>query len=248
MRFIALFVLTVLSPTCFASSLRGDSDISELPSQIKAPELGLSLIADYEHPIKDVVLVYLVNRTGKDIQLRGEDLTTALLLEYQDSKGTWKRAIPRSGSHGCGFVSPMIVHNNRFLTAVGFQSSEGELVPIRFRLSGENPNLVSNVGRGLIDLKQAKLAETDFLAVMSGDFTLVSDVALGKLPVMKTEDLISSPRYHAIMLLGRGAFDRTKSVGVLRKIIRSNDKLYAEIATSFLGEPINQAKESKKRR
>jgi len=212
MRFTVFFLLAVLSPSCFALSLHDDSDISELPAHIGAPDLGLSLIADFEHPIQSAVLVYLVNRTGKDIQLRGENLTETLLLEYQDSKGTWKRAIPRSGTLGCGTVSPMIVRNKRFLTARGFQSPEGELVQIRFRLPDGDRNLVSNVGRGLIDLKQARLTETDFLAVVSGDFALVSDVALGKRPVMKTEDLTGNPRYYAIMLLGRGAFDRTKSV------------------------------------
>ncbi len=45
---------------------------------------GLALIADYEHPSKGTIPVYLVNRSGEDISLSSQDGDVYLKLEYQD--------------------------------------------------------------------------------------------------------------------------------------------------------------------
>jgi hypothetical protein len=232
MRLVLWFILMALCPQGFAFEF--GKPVSGLPAHIKAPDSGLSLVADFEHPNKGRFPVYLVNRSGKDISLRTQDGDVFLKLEYRDSKGAWKRAEPHQDSMCGNSYFPLVLRDNHFLDLIGYQPSEGEPAEIRFRLYSDNPDLASNVGRGVISVKDIQVAAIDDLAIRTGDFALVSAVARGTLSSGELTNSFPASRYKAMWILADDKFDRAESEKVLVEIAKSKEERYSGMAKDLL--------------
>ena len=220
----------------------GGANVSGLPSHIKPPDSGLTLIADYDHATAGTVPVYLINRSGKNISLKSQDGDVYLKLEYQDPDGHWQRAQPH-GYSWCGnsYFNPPLIHSDHFIIIKGYQPSQGQSAKVRFRLFGQQIELASNVGHGLVRLEDIHKAQNDAMAVNSGDFAFVESVARGKLVLHNTMDHMKDLRQVAIRQLGSGKFDRTNAEAVLRDIVALKEDPYGQLAQGALNGLLHQA-------
>src|SRR6185503_7126171 len=98
---LLICLLPLLAPSCRSSPalppaahVDGDArPIAELPVGVSAPEGQLTLHADYASARDQRVTVYLINRTGRTIDLPNQDGDPYLKLEAQTgSAGPWERA------------------------------------------------------------------------------------------------------------------------------------------------------------
>jgi hypothetical protein len=228
---IALASISFYYPA-FAES---DQSIADLPDHIKVPNSAVALIADFDHPSEGTVPVYLVNRSGKDLQLESQDGDVYLKLEYQDPNGDWKRAQPHAYSWcGNSYFSPPKLRSERFMVIAGYQPVQGNAAKVRFRFYQQYLNVASNVGKGLILKEDVLKAENDAMTIMSGDFALVASVARGKRILHNTMDHIKDLRETAIFELGTGRFDRAKAEEVLREIVALKEVRYGQSAQGQL--------------
>src|SRR6185503_18670570 len=85
-----------------AARLAGDPrPIAELPASVAAPEGQLTLYADFANVRDQHVTMYLVNRTGRTIDVPNQDGDPYLKLEAQSAAGQWERA-QRHMDSDCG--------------------------------------------------------------------------------------------------------------------------------------------------
>ena len=237
-----LRILIVLSALSCLVRAGNEKNISELPKHIKPPESGIALIADYNHATSDGIPVYLVNRSGNDLQPDAQDGDPYLKLEYQDSNGHWKRAQPHYDSWcGNSYMNPPVLHNDSFILLLGYQPKQGGRAIIQFRLYRQKFELVSNVGKGLFCQEDVENAQTDPIGIMSADFTLIASIARGDLPHHLPAQEAKSRRMFAMDILGAGFFERWRAEEVLRGIVISQETHYAKYAQEQLGKLKSQS-------
>lgn len=211
--------------------------VSKLPKHIVAPENGVALFADFEHSEapKGPIPVYLINRSGKDIQLKAQDNDVYLKLEFQQQDGTWRRAQSHMDSFcGNSYMSPPLLKNGTFLRIPGYQSAKGSKETVRYKLYNQTIALESNTGNGVVSDSDVQAAATDSMAIRTGDFELVSQIARGTLGSKKPQHVLGDYRRVAIYQLGSGRFDSDAAKKVLLEIVVKNEPEYADLARSEL--------------
>src|SRR5262245_35608202 len=65
---------------------------AKLPAHVPAPPGQLSLFADFKKKDASGIPLYVVNRTGKPVELFAYNGQPFLVLEYEAEPGTWKPA------------------------------------------------------------------------------------------------------------------------------------------------------------
>lgn len=181
--------------------------VDSLPKHVVAPEGQLTLYADYTDTARDreVVRLYLVNRTGHTVGLDSIDGDAYVKLEAMTSPDVWERAQTHSSIVECG-NSLFVVSlgpGEYFRFAASFPS-KGEEHPVRFRMYRESAyllpegtpailewssskrdlekmpvHLVSNVGLGRARLEAIETARHDGLTIQFGTFESLRNLALG---------------------------------------------------------------------
>jgi hypothetical protein len=202
-----------------AQAREPDTPNADLPRHVLPQSGKLTLFADYMTKTADgSISVYLINGTKQDVTLSAQDGDVYLKLECKDDMGHWTRAQPHAFSW-CGnsyFYSPKI-RPSHFLLIKGYQPKAGDLRAIRYSLYNQEIELSSNVGGGLVTVRDVDLASRDVMAISSGDFEFVSDIALGK-NKLKNELDHNDLQDVAIRALAYKRFDRKKSQKVLFQV------------------------------
>lgn len=213
----------------------GDVPMESLPEFVQPPAKGLVLFADFAHPAKDGIPVYLLNRTGEVVSLAAQDGDVYLKLEYQDADGTWKRGQSHRLSR-CGnsydFHPPL--RNGRFIRLSGYQPPAGQKAKVRFHLYRQMFEVTSNIGDGIVNPPEIEAARQDELVVLGMDFDHLAAIAQGTAPAPAIKS--GEGRKLAIWELGERGFERTRVRGVLNAIVATGEKPYAESAGEQLRE------------
>lgn len=210
----------------------GESEpIEKMPAHVHAPPGQLTLFADYKHPQKDGVVLYLVNRTDQNLAFRPQgDGDPCIRLESRREDGSFERAQLHIPSD-CGnsyFYWP-IVRRGEFSRMLGYRPAKGELRLVRYRMylndayvvdDSQSSNLlwlrektltkipidvVSNLGHGLVNTQEIKTAQYDSLALWYGDYETVREMATGR--VKATAPRARWCRNDAVEALARFATD-----------------------------------------
>ncbi len=196
--------------------------VAKLPDGIPSTEGKVTLHADYAHAGKGrSVEVYLINRSDRDIVLDAQDGDVYLKLETKQEDGTWVRVQPHAFSWCGNSYGYNVLKKECFYKIAGHQPTEGKKAAIRFRLYMQKGlDLATEAGEGLVSAKEAEQAATDVLAVNTGSFEFVRDVATGARTIVNTMDHIKDMQGVAIQTLGTGNFDRAKVEPLLDEIAR----------------------------
>lgn len=197
--------------------------VDRLPGGIPSAEGKVTLVADYARAMKGQdVDVYLINRSDRDIVLDSQDGDVYLKLETKQEDGAWVRVQPHAFSWcGNSYDFRPVVKKECYYKIKGHQPEEGKAATIRFRLyMQEGLDLVTEAGEGIVSDEEAKLAATDVLAVRTGSFELVRDLATGARTMVNNQDHIKDMQGVAIRTLGTGNFDREKVEALLDEIAR----------------------------
>ncbi len=138
----------------------------ELPPQVVAEVGKLTLFADYEHPEKEGVPLYLVNRAREAIMLPSMSGSLNIQLERQLPSGAWERAQERwfsfcGNSYGVRNLPP-----GMFFQFHGYQPRKelGQPSPIRFMRYDQVP-MMSNIGAGFFAPQDVERAKRDDLSL-----------------------------------------------------------------------------------
>ncbi len=213
----------------------GDKPMDQLPDNLRNPEQGLVLFADYAHAGDQSIPVYLLNRTGKAVALSTEDHDIYLKLEFLDANGVWKRAQAHQFSrcgNSYGFSAP--VRNDRFVRLSGYQPAAGRAAKIRFHLYRQTFEITSNVGDGLVDDGDIELAKGDWMAVLGADFGSLADIAQGNVPALPLGREVA--RRLAIEELGHRGFEVEKTRAVLNAIVATGEEPFVKLANQQLSQ------------
>jgi|GEM_PF-2316522 len=205
------------------SPLLKDTPVAKLPGGVPSEVGKITLFADYARAVKGKeVDVYLINRSDRDIVLDAQDFDVYLKLEARKEDGTWVRVQPHAFSWcGNSYDFRPVVKKECFYKIAGHQPKEGKAATIRFRLYNQKGlDLATEAGEGLVSAKEAEKAATDVLAVRTGSFEFVRDLATGARTIVNTQDHIKDMQGVAIRTLGTGDFDRTKVEPLLDEIGR----------------------------
>ncbi|WP_395753723.1 hypothetical protein [Prosthecobacter sp.] len=194
--------------------------IAQLPEGIPSTEGKVTLFADYARAKKgEPIDVYLINRSEKDISLNAQDGDVYLKLEKENADGTWTRVQPHVFSWCGNSYGWMALEKSCFYRFKGHQPKVGNAAKIRFRLYTQQwLNLATDAGDGMVSDEEAQLAAYDELAVRTGPFEVVRDVATGTKTVGMNEYSKGRIRRAAIRSLGSGRFDPVYVLPVLDEI------------------------------
>jgi len=206
--------------------------IAFLPEAAWIPKDRLTVWADFEAARDGWVPVYVVNRTKKAIKLPAQDGDIYLKLMAKSPEGDWERAQGHRWSW-CGnsyFYTPEIPPGH-FLVVRGVFPKSGDERAVRYRLMG-GVDAFSNEGVGRVSPKVIEACRTDRMALRDGDFTLLSEVALGEVkPLVKDRvDL----RVYAVGKLAERFADDPRTKQILRQLLSDPDPKVAAAARSGL--------------
>lgn len=214
---LTTFVLLVALASPIAVS--AETSIVFLPGHIQAEDGQVSLFADFGSiQTNGRVPVYLVNKSSHDLVLNTQDGDIYLKLQFQDSDGHWIRAQPH-GYSWCGnsYVT-RTVRPGYYMLVSGYQPINGEPRAVRYKLYGQEIELSSNAGDGVVDDTDIKWASNDVMSIREGSFEHVSKVALDDEPVENKMDHIRDIRETAIWELSSDRFDPSESRQILRQV------------------------------
>lgn len=195
--------------------------MAKLPGGIPSTEGKITLVADYARAKKgDSIDVYLINRSDHDIVLNSQDGDVYLKLEAKNGDGMWARAQPHAFSWcGNSYDFRPEVKKDCYYRIKGHQPKVGKPAKIRFRLyMQEGLDLVTDEGDGVASAEESALAATDALAVSTGSFEFVRDLATGEKKIVNTIDHIRDMQGRAIRTLGCGRFANEKVLPLLDEI------------------------------
>ena len=193
------------------------------------------MVADYKSKQEDgSIPVYILNGTGKPLDLFAEDGDPFLKLEVQESNGQWTRAQTHLWG-GCldSYVRALHIAQGGFALRHGYQPSEGKSCTVRYRLHLQGIEVISNSGTALVAAGDIALASCDELSIRNSDFEHLTKVALGILkPVDK--DVQTSVQITAILNIGSGTnFDAANSREVLLKVKASVPEMAIHATTAL---------------
>jgi hypothetical protein len=143
----------------------------ELPAHVVAAENMLTFYADFEKAGPNGIPLYLVNRTGRPMNLDAQDGDPYLKLEYRDDQGRWIRAQPHLSSWCGNSYYPVTLASGQHFRFHGYHAREGAPATVRYR-SDRNPELVSNVGAGRVDPVDLAAAAVDDMSAASIPYAL----------------------------------------------------------------------------
>ncbi|MCF7788900.1 MAG: hypothetical protein K9N47_22435 [Prosthecobacter sp.] len=209
------------APNAVFNALPCDAPIASLPSGIPSTEGKVTLFADYARARKSEPMdVYLINRSDHDIVLGAQDGDVYLKLEAKNEDGTWTRVQPHAFSWcGNSYDFKSLVRKGGFYKIKGHQPKVGKLATIRFRLYKQDwLDLTTDAGEGVVSAEEAEKAATDALAVSTGSFDFVRDLATGENKIVNTMDHIQDMQGCAIETLGSGRFPKDKVLPLLDAI------------------------------
>lgn len=221
----ALFFLLVLP----ASSGAETSNIF-LPRHVEAEDGTVSLYADYDAIQSDGrVPVYLINKTGKELAIDTQDGDIYLKLEYQVSSSEWARAQPH-GYSWCGnsYMQRTLAPGHHWVVS-GYQPINGRRQTIRYKLYGQDIELSSNAGDGVVAHNDIQRASSDAMSIHNGTFEYVAQIALSDLPVENNMDHMRDLRGVAIWELASERFDPAQSKEVLLKVRERRPELDRDV-------------------
>lgn len=156
---------------------RGQLPVSELPPHVKAPQGELTLYADYDEVWQGKTVLYLVNRTAEDTQLRAQDYDLFLKLETRAADGRWLRAQTHVYSWCGNSYHHMILEPDTFIEILGWLPEEGEEREIRYKFYSD-VEIASNVGAGLVDPVELGLAQYDEMSTKRA-LPVLEDILVG---------------------------------------------------------------------
>jgi hypothetical protein len=202
-----------------------------MPSPSMLPEGELSIWADFGDVRDGWVPVYVVNRTKKPVKLPAQDGDIYLKLFAKSADGDWERAQIHIWSD-CGnsyYFTPEIPPGH-FVVTRGHYPKEGEERRVRYRLQGKL-DAVSNEGPGRVSPKMIEASRMDPMALTDGDFTRLSEVALGevKAPIR----FPVNPRLLALELLAERHGDDPRTKRIIAQLTKDRDPAVAEMARSL---------------
>ncbi|MFZ2277343.1 MAG: hypothetical protein WAW39_06065 [Prosthecobacter sp.] len=209
------------APNETSDALPCDTPIASLPSGIPSNEGKVTLFADYARARQSEPMdVYLINRSDHDIVLGAQDGDVYLKLEAKNEDGTWTRVQPHAFSWcGNSYDFKKLVRKGGYFKIKGHQPKVGKPATIRFRLyKQEGLDLTTDAGEGVMSPKEAEKAATDALAVSTGSFEFVRDLATGEKQIVNTMDHIQDMQERAIETLGSGRFPKDKVLPLLDEI------------------------------
>lgn len=195
--------------------------MAKLPGGIPTTEGKVTLFADYTRAkVGENIDVYLINRSDHDIVLNSQDGDVYLKLEAKNEDGAWARAQPHAFSWcGNSYDFRPVVRKDCYYRIKGHQPKVGKPAKIRFRLyMQEGLDLVTDEGDGVASAEESALAATDALAVSTGSFEFVRDLATGEKKIVNTLDHMRDMQGRAIRTLGSGRFAKEKVLPLLDEI------------------------------
>ncbi|QIF00368.1 hypothetical protein [Roseimicrobium sp. ORNL1] len=146
--------------------------ISALPTQVQAAEGKLTLWADYASADQTSAPLYLVNRTGKDLELEAQEGDLRIKLEFKKENGAWTRA--QSHIHSwCGnsYVTVQLPAN-QFFALRGYRAAKGQQHAVRYSIY-RGLKLTSNTGEGLVSPDDIEVVERDILTMLKIPHTII---------------------------------------------------------------------------
>ena len=149
--------------------------VSELPGRLRAPDGKLSLVADFEDRLFGITVLYIVNRTRELVLVPSQDEDVYAKLETRDADGQWRRAQSHVSSWCGNSYFDRKLPPGHFIAVLGWSPSKGEERDVRYRLYDEL-DLVSNVGKGIVDLDEVVTAHYDPLAIHRADTALLESI------------------------------------------------------------------------
>jgi hypothetical protein len=209
-----------------ASKEKAGNAVSKLPAHVLAAPGRLTLFADFKKRDPRGIPLYVVNRTGKPIDLFTYNGQPLLALEYEAQPGKWKPARAVDAPLCGNSLKPLKLANETYLLAHGYQPTAGFRAKVRYRFVGE-VKPVSNPGVGVVSHDDL----TYLLVSTTSDFRLLSKVASGEF-ILPTESADFRPL--AIRRLAEPYFDRSKAETVLKSIAAGSDKQSAKVARDTL--------------
>jgi len=214
-----------------------------VPDKVEAPFGKLTLYADYTESSEGTLLLYVINRTFKEVELSSQDGSIYTKLEYKTDQGDWERAQPHLYSWcGNSYDNPIKLSPGEYRKFVGYIPKSGELKEIRYKRYADDVPLVSNIGTGYIRAKDVDAARNDAMAIKSGNLESVSSIALGNHEFNPPYVGFFPARESAIAQLGSGKFPEDEVIPILEKIVATESDQALIISAQSSIESIHRKK------
>jgi hypothetical protein len=198
--------------------------VAKLPDRVQALPGQLVLFADFKGKDDTGIPLYLVNRTGKPVEVILYNGRPFFGMEYEAEPGRWKpaRAVdyPLCGND-LHFVKLL---DQTYLTVPGYVPGVGFKAKVRYRID-DQATPVSNAGEGLVSHDDLSY----LLVSKSADFGLLSKVASGDFILPR-----ESANFRPLAIRRLAEFDRAKAEVVLQRISQGSEKETARIAKETL--------------
>ena len=198
---------------------------SELPKHAVASEGQVSLYADYKNAVIGYVPLYIINRTGKDIQIPTEDNDPGIVLYASGEDGKWQRAQHLVHSFCGNSYYSLPLPSDHFYKVYEVFPADGKPCKVRYSRYGFQH---SNVGMGTVPEKIIEACKRDADGIRTADIELVKEVLFEE-PKARIY-LGMSPKEAALRRLG--SFDASVAEPVLRKLFlqtKPEDKFYEKV-------------------
>jgi hypothetical protein len=199
---------------------------AKLPAHVAAPVGQLSLFADFKNKGDLGIPLYVVNRTGKTVDLFAYNRQLFLAAEYEAEPEKWKPArvvdYPLCGNS----LEALKLANDTYMKVHAYVAPTGFKAKVRYRFDGE-ATPVSNAGEGMVshdDLAYLLVSKTT-------DFAVLSKIAKGEfIPPAESADF----RPLAIARMAEAGFEAAKAEAVLESIAEGPDRKHAKLANDAL--------------
>jgi hypothetical protein len=193
-----------------------------LPSQVSSEDGKVTLFADFRDRWRGGIVIYLVNRTAKELEFRPFN---ALSREVKGADGLWYPASDESPPLG---QTPLTIPPGTFTRLLGPEAKQGEEHELRYGL--EELRLVSNLGRGRVNHRFALLARYRPSLGREPDIEVIRTILFGKLEPDEKAIL------EGLAIQALANLERDVALPVLERLIQSPQYLqshFDEIAALF---------------
>lgn len=152
--------------------------LARLPDHVAAVDSDLTLYADYGDVRGDYVVLYLVNRTDRDLAFYSQDDDIYVKLETLSDFGYWER-VERHWYSDCGnsyFAHPRL-NAGYFFQFLGYSPRNGEKRTVRYRMYNSVACAVQSEKRGPFGAwADCELTEIDLVSGQTEGFVLPEEV------------------------------------------------------------------------
>jgi hypothetical protein len=233
---------------CLGTKIKCDTRVADLPRHIPTHDGEFSIFADFERPSEYGFPVYLINLSNKSVKLpTGGVAGVEVMLQFCDGQDKWRRAQPQAYSDCGNSYGMVIIPPGMFFEAHGYQPKQGTKAMVRYRLYDQRNEAVSNMGEGLVNEEDIRLAGKDAMSVAEWPLDQIERVALGEETIVNESDH-NDLRYIAIMQLATDRFTPAKREDILKRLHAQKDPTYSLYANQVKVEvEINRAWRSSSR-